>query len=48
MNIFVDENRTDRWKDIRRLTDRSSAFATPSFNLDNNVCFFFCLYFLFI
>lgn len=48
MSISVDENRADRWKDIRRLTDRSSAFATPSFNPSIEVWAFFLFLLIFL
>ncbi|KAI1732246.1 thiF family domain-containing protein [Ditylenchus destructor] len=32
MRVSVDENQSERWKDIRRFTDRPSAFAHPQFD----------------
>lgn len=45
MSISVDKTADERWKDLRKLTDRPSVFAHPEFNAGVEVLFKFYLIF---
>lgn len=43
MSISIDKTADERWRDLRRLTDRSSEFAHPEFNPGIEVILFIIL-----